>query len=94
MDLLNFELGSSNETQETSTLDKNEVTGIEAERVSEVAHQETMTIPTIKTEPDVSCWSVLSFTYISYRLYPNLCAPISVCPCETKLDWEIDYAQI
>ena len=32
MDLLNAELGSSNETQVTSTVDGKEVTGIEAER--------------------------------------------------------------
>ena len=37
MDLLNGELGSSNETHVTSTLDGNEVIGIEAERVSDMS---------------------------------------------------------
>jgi hypothetical protein len=44
MDLLNSEPGSSNETQVTSTVGGEEVTGIETERVldiSEVADQET-----------------------------------------------------
>ena len=69
MDLLNGELGSSNETRVTSTVDGKEVTGIETERVSdvsEVADQETVTIPAIKTEPNVSCVPVVSVTHISY----------------------------
>jgi len=88
MDLLNSEPGSSNETRVTSTVDGKEMTGIEAERaseLSEVADQETVTIPAIKTEPNVSCVPVVSVTHISYRLYPELPAPISVCPCETKI---------
>jgi hypothetical protein len=87
MDLLNSELGSSDETRVMSTLVGNEVIGTEAERVSdisEVADQET-TIPAIKTEPSVSCVPVVSVTHISYRLYPELPAPISECPCETKI---------
>jgi hypothetical protein len=87
MDLLNSELGSSDETH-TSTLDGNEVIGIEAERVSdvsEVADQETTTIPAIKTEPNVSCVPVVSVTHISCRLYPELHAPVSVCRCETEI---------
>jgi len=69
MDLLNGELGSSNETRVTSTVDGKEVTGIEAERVSdisEVADQEAVTISAIKTEPNVSCVPVVSVTHISY----------------------------
>jgi len=69
MDLLNSEPGSSNETRVTSTADGKEVTGIEAERapdISEVADQETVTIPAIKTEPNVSCVPVVSVTHISY----------------------------
>jgi len=69
MDLLNSELGSSNETRVTSTGDGKEVTDIKAERVSdvsEVADQETVTIPEIKTEPNVSCVPVVSVTHISY----------------------------
>jgi len=88
MDLLNSELGSSNETQVTSTVGGKEVTGIETERVSDVsvvADQETVTIPAIKTEPNVSCVPVVSVTHISYRLYSELPAPISVCPCETEI---------
>ena len=85
MDLLKGELGSSNETRATSTLEGNEVIGIEAERVSdisEVADQETVTIAARKTEPNVSCLPVVSVTCISYRLYPELPVPISVCPCD------------
>jgi hypothetical protein len=88
MDLLNVELGSCNKTRVTCTLDGNEVIGIEAERVSdvsEVADQETMTIPALKKEPDVSCVPVVSVTHISYMLYPYLPAPASVCPCETNI---------
>jgi len=68
MDLLNSEPGSSNETQVTSTVGGEEVTGIETERVSdisEVADQETK-VPAIKTEPNVSCMPVVSVTDISY----------------------------
>jgi hypothetical protein len=84
MDLLKGEPGTSNETDVTSTVDGNEVIGTEAVRVSEVADQETTTIPAIKTEPNVSCVSVVSATHISYRLYPDLPAAVSLCPCETK----------
>jgi hypothetical protein len=87
MDLLNSEPGSSTESRVTSTLVENEVIGVEAERVSdisEVANQDT-TIPAIKTQPNVSCMPVVSITHISYPLYPELPAPVSVCPCETKI---------
>jgi hypothetical protein len=88
MDSLNGELGSPNETRVTSTLDGNEVIGIEAEMVSdisEVANQETTTIPAIETEPNVSCMPVVSVMHISYTLYPDLPAAVSVCPFETKI---------
>jgi hypothetical protein len=85
MDLLKGEPGTSNETGVTSTVDGNDVIGTEAERVSEVADQETATVPTIKTEPSVSCVPVVSATHISYRLYPDLPSPFSICPCETKI---------
>jgi hypothetical protein len=88
MDILNDEPGSSDKILVTSTLDGNEVTNIEVERVSdisEVVDQETMTIPAIKTGPNVCCVPVVSVTHISFRLYPELPAPISLCPCETKI---------
>jgi hypothetical protein len=88
VDLLNGELGSSIETWVTSTLDGNEVTSIEDERfsdISEVADQEAMTIPAIKMELSLSCVPVMSVVHICYRLYPELPAPISACPCETKI---------
>jgi len=69
MDLLNSGPGSSKETRVTSTVDGKEVTGIEAERlsdISEVADQEAVTISAIKTEPNVSCVPVVSVTHISY----------------------------
>jgi hypothetical protein len=85
MDLLKGELGTSNDTRVTSTLDGDEVIGIEAERVSETADQETTTVPAIKTEPTEICVPVVSATHISYRLYPDLPALVSLCPCETKI---------
>jgi hypothetical protein len=90
LDLLNVELGSSSGTGVTSTVEGNEVIGIEGERVScvsEGADQEPMTIPEIQTEQNVSCVSVVSVMYVSYTVYPELPAGIqvSVCNCETKI---------
>ena len=65
--------------------------GVEAERVSdisEIVDQETTTIPAIKTEPNISCVPVVSVMHISYWLYPELPAPVSVCPCEKNVTWE------
>ena len=87
MDLLNNEHGSSNESCVTSAIDGNEVTGVEAGRVSdvsEVAVQDT-TIPAVKTEPNVSGVPVVSVTHISYRLCTELPVPVSVCLCETNI---------
>jgi hypothetical protein len=90
MDLLNSEPGSSNETKVTSTVGGKEVTGIETERASyvSVVADQGGTIPAIKTEPNVSCVPVVSVTHISYRLHPEMPAPISVCPCEKNLTGE------
>jgi len=58
MDLLQSEPGSCDETRVRSTLDGNEVFGIEAESVSDISdvvNQENMTIPAVKTEPGVLC---------------------------------------
>jgi len=88
MDLLNSEPGSSNETRVTSTVDGKEVTGIEAERVSdisEVADQETVTIPAIKTEPNVSCVPVVSVTFLIS--YIQNCLPLYQCVLKQKFDW-------
>jgi hypothetical protein len=57
MDLRKGEHCSSSDTCVISTLDGNQVTGIEAERVSSVTEeedQESTTIPEIKKEPKVS----------------------------------------
>jgi hypothetical protein len=52
--------------------------------ITEEDAQERMTVPVIKTEPKVSC--VLGeCLHISYRLYPELSAPLSVCTCETEI---------
>jgi hypothetical protein len=56
MDLRKGERCSSSDTCVISTLDGNQVTGIEAERVSIVTEEEdreSTTIPEIKTEPKV-----------------------------------------
>ena len=82
MDLVKGELGSSNKTCVTCTVDGNTVASIEAERVSSVTEeedQEPMTIPVIKTEPNEHCVPVVSVTQISYGLYPELTSPTSVC---------------
>ena len=88
VDLLKGDLVSSNKTCLTSMLDGNEEIDIEAEMVSnmtEEEHRESRTVPVIKTEPTVSVVPVVRVTYISYRLYPELPASISVCPCETNI---------
>ena len=88
MDLLKGEPGSSNKTCVTSTVDGNTVASVEAERVSHVTEeedQEPTAIAAIKTEPNESCVSVVSVTNISYVLYPEFPAPMSLCPCETKI---------
>ena len=88
MDLLRDEPGSSDKTCVTSNIDGNEVVGIEAEMVSNMTEEEDRepwTIPVIKTEPEVSVVPLVSVMDISYSLYPELRAPISVCPCETKM---------
>ena len=63
MDLLKGELGSCSKTRVTSTLDGNQVTGIEAVWVTDVKEeedQEPTTVPEIKTEPTVSVVRVVS----------------------------------
>ena len=86
MDLVKGELGCSNKTCVTSTLDGNTVASIEAEmvfHVTEEEDQEPRTIPVIKTEPNESCVSVVSVTQISY-IYQKLPAHVSLCRRETK----------
>jgi hypothetical protein len=88
MDLPKGELGSSNKTCVTSALDGNTMASTEAKRVSHVTKEEEQvppTIPAIKTEPFESFEFVVSVTQISYRLYPEWPALISLCPCETKI---------
>ena len=84
MDLLKGELGSSNKSCVTATLDVKTEASIECEMVSHVTGEEATTIPSIKTEPSECCVPVVSVTQISYRIYPELPAPISLCHCETK----------
>ena len=63
MDLLKGELGSSADTCVTSTVDVNEMTGVEGERVcviKEEEDQEARTVPVIKVEPKVSGEPVVS----------------------------------
>ncbi len=72
-DVLKGEVGSSSKMCVTSTLHRNEVNGIEAEGVLDITEegdQDPTTITVIKAEPNVSFVPVVSFTHISYRLYP------------------------
>jgi hypothetical protein len=69
VDLLQCELGSSCKTCVTSTISGNEVTSIEAETVSHITEEEDqgpMTVPEIKTEPNVS---LVPAVRVLYRLY-------------------------
>ena len=84
MDLLKGELGSSNKTCVTATLDGNTETSIECEMFSHVTEEEATKIPSIKPEPSESCVPLVSVTQISYRIYPEFPAPISLCRRETK----------
>jgi hypothetical protein len=71
MDLRKGEHCSSSDTRVISTLDGNQVTGIEAERVSSVTeeeYQESTTIPEIKTEPKVNGVSFKGFITCVYIL--------------------------
>jgi uncharacterized protein YraI len=88
MDILKGELGSCTETYATCTVDGNQVTGTEAERVSVIKKEEDQdarTIPIIKTEPKVSGVPVVSVSYISCKLYKELRECSTVCPYETKM---------
>jgi len=88
MALLKGKPGSSKKTCVTSILDGNEEIDIEAEMapsMTEEEDRESTTVPVIKTEPTVSVVPVVSGRHISYRLYPELPAHISVCPCETNI---------
>ena len=86
MDLLNDDVGSFNKTCVTATLDGNTGANIECEMVSHVTEEQATTIPSIKAEPSESWLPVVSVTQISYRIYPELPAPISLCHCETNFD--------
>jgi hypothetical protein len=69
-----------------STDDGNDVAGLKIERISDVTggdDQELTAIAVIKTESEVSCVSVVGFMHNFCRLYPELPALITVCPCET-----------
>ena len=69
-DLWKGERCSSSKTCVISTLDGNQVTGIETERVSSVTEedQESMTIPEIKMEPNVSGVPLRGFITCVYVL--------------------------
>jgi hypothetical protein len=72
MDVLNGEPGSCDESCLTSTLQGNELIGIEAEKLSDVSEvvNEQTTIAILNTEPSVSFVPLVSFTHICFRLHP------------------------
>jgi hypothetical protein len=79
MDLVKDELGASNKTCVTSTVDGNTVASTEADRTSHVTEegdQDLTTIRAVKMEPNECCVPVVSVTQISYRIYPELPATI------------------
>ena len=77
MDLQKGERGSCSDTCVISTVDGNEVTGIEAERVFSVTgeeDQEPTTVPEIKTEPTVSGVPFKGFiTYVYVMCFCAAC---------------------
>jgi len=78
MDLRKGEHVSSSERCVTYTLDGNEVTGVEVERVSVIKEEEDqkpMTIPEIKTEPKVSGVPVVSVCVFLIGYIQN-CLPV------------------
>ena len=81
MDLLQCEHGSSGKTRITSTINGNEVTGIEAATVSHITeekNQEPMTIPKIRTEPTVSVVPVVRVCTFIIGCIQN-CLPVYLC---------------
>lgn len=70
MNLRKGERGSCSDTRVISTVDGNQVTGIEAESVSSVTEedQESTTIAEIKTEPSVSVVPFKGFITCVYVL--------------------------
>jgi hypothetical protein len=80
VDLLQCELGSCSKTCVTSTLDGNQVTGAEAELVTDIKEedQEQTTIPEIKTEPNVSVVPVVSVCTFIIGCIQNC---LHVCLC-------------
>jgi hypothetical protein len=87
MDLPKDKIGPCSETCVMSAHESNEVTGINVERVTDMTEEEDQDpakIPVIKTEPQVSCMSLVGVTHISYRLYPEFPLTMSVCSCNTK----------
>jgi len=81
MDLQQCELGSSSKTCVMSTLDGNQVTGVQAETVTvikEEEDQEQTTIPKIKTEPNVSVVPVVSVWTFIIGCIQN-CLPVYLC---------------
>jgi hypothetical protein len=87
-DSLKGELGSYSKTCATSTADGNEAIGIEAESVLDIMEEKNegpTTKAVIKTEPHVSYVPMFTVMHISYKLYPELSAHVSVCPCETNI---------
>jgi len=83
MDFVQSEPGCSNESCVPSKHDGNGVICTEEEMmsdISEVANQDTTTIPPTKKVPNVSCVPLVNVTHISCRLYKHLPAPIKVSP--------------
>jgi len=84
MDIVQGEPGSSDESCGTCTLGGNRVTVTGSERVYYITDKVDQELA-IKTEPNVSCVSVVSVTQISYRRYADLPCPISVSVCEINM---------
>jgi hypothetical protein len=89
MDLVQGAVGSTSETCVTSTVDGKEVTGVEAERVSDKKgekDQEPTKIPVIKTEPKVSVVPVVSVCTFIIGFIQNCLPRYQRVPLKQKFD--------
>jgi hypothetical protein len=87
MDLLKEEFAFNSKRYPASIANGNDANGTKTGRILDITGEwekdKTTTTP-IKTGTNVSCLPVLSVTHISYRLYPELPACVSISPCETN----------
>jgi hypothetical protein len=86
VDLVNGELGSPIGTGVTSTVQGNDVIGVEAGSgtgITDLENQEP-SVPVTQTERNVRCVPAVSVVQSAYRVCPELAVGIPECLCGTK----------